>query len=90
MNKLIPQLVWTQEEVADRYGAPATFSQNGTAWVTINGEQWAIGTRAEYCPPVDRDLPEIPLPEVPLPGAAILMGSALIATVLIKRVKQKG
>jgi hypothetical protein len=80
MSELIPELVWTQEEVADRYGAPATFSANGTAWVTYQGEQWAIGQRAEYCPPIDRDLPE-----VPIPPSAILMGSALIATVLIKR-----
>jgi hypothetical protein len=59
----------TQEQINYIYGAPANFSQNGTAWVTIEGQQWAVGTRAEYCPPVDRDLSE-----VPLPGAAIFSG----------------
>jgi hypothetical protein len=78
--------ILTQEQINYIYGAPANFSANGTAWVTYQGEQWAVGQRAEYCPPV---LPEIPIPAVPLPGAAILMGSALIATVLIKRVKHK-
>jgi hypothetical protein len=73
MSELIPELVWTQEEVTEVYGGPAAFSANGTAWVTINGEQWAIGTRAEYCP------------EVPLPAASWLFISAVIGLIAMKR-----
>jgi hypothetical protein len=71
--------ILTQEQINYIYGAPANFSNNGTAWVTYQGEQWAIGQRAEYCPP------DMPMPEVPLPAASWLLVSALVSLVVAKK-----
>jgi hypothetical protein len=65
--------ILTQEQINYIYGAPATFSANGTAWVTYQGEQWAVGQRAEYCP------------EVPLPAASWLFISAVVGLIAMKR-----
>jgi hypothetical protein len=75
----------TQEQINDIYGAPATFSANGTAWVTIEGVPWAVGTRVEheYCPPLT---PEIP--QVPVPAAGWLLASALIGFAGLKWLKR--